>query len=55
MYLLLFCLQFAKAHGTKEGEQDKKPEEGSKRGGMAAILEGPPKPKMYQAVTVTEK
>lgn len=48
-------LQFAKAHGQSQGEQQQsKPKEGSKRGGMADLLEGPPKPKMFQAVTVTE-
>ena len=48
------AIQFAKAHGTSEGEKDKKPEHGSKRGGMAELLDGPPKPRFYEAVTVTE-
>ncbi|DBB13897.1 TPA: hypothetical protein ACH3X3_000884 [Trebouxia sp. C0006] len=46
---------FAKAHGTGQGEQDKKPEHGSKRAGMAELLDGPPKPRFYEAVTVTEQ
>ncbi|DBA79839.1 TPA: hypothetical protein ACH3X2_007676 [Trebouxia sp. C0005] len=46
--------KFAKAHGTSQGEQDKKPEHGSKRAGMAELLDGPPKPRFYEAVTVTE-
>ncbi|KAL0018152.1 hypothetical protein WJX77_004275 [Trebouxia sp. C0004] len=45
---------FAKAHGTSQGEPDKKPEHGSKRAGMAELLDGPPKPRFYEAVTVTE-
>ncbi|DBA86701.1 TPA: hypothetical protein ACH3X1_005151 [Trebouxia sp. C0004] len=47
-------MQFAKAHGTSQGEPDKKPEHGSKRAGMAELLDGPPKPRFYEAVTVTE-
>ena len=51
-------MQFAKAHGTsqdKKPEQEKKPEPGSKRAGMAELLDGPPKPRFYEAVTVTNK
>ena len=48
------AIQFAKTHGTSQGEQDKKPEHGSKRAGMAELLDGPPKPRFYEAVTVTE-
>lgn len=46
-------LQFVKAHGKSEGAQGEKPKE-SKRAGMAELLDGPPKPRMYEAVTVTE-
>lgn len=41
------------AHGKSEGAQGEKPKE-SKRAGMAELLDGPPKPRMYEAVTVTE-
>lgn len=53
--LRLVYPQFAKAHGKTEGEQQAKPQEGSKRAGMGALLEGPPKAKLYAAVTATEK
>ena len=49
-----FHTQFAKAHGTTKGEEENKPEQGSKRGGMAELLDGPPKQRFYEAVTVTE-
>ena len=39
-----FFLQFAKAHGAKQGEEHK-PAAQEKRKGMADLLEGPPKPK----------
>lgn len=51
---------FAKAHGTTQGVQEKKPEQekkqehGKKREGMAAFMDGPPKPRFYEAITVTE-
>lgn len=49
-----FCnMQFSKAHGKSEGAQGEKPKE-NKRAGMAELLDGPPKPRMYEAVTVTE-
>ena len=50
---ILRILQFAKAHGKSEEAQGEKPKE-SKRTGMAELLDGPPKPRMYEAVTVTE-
>ena len=54
MQKLLYS-QFAKAHGKTEGEQQAKPSESSKRAGMGALLEGPPKAKLYTAVTAAEK
>jgi heme-degrading monooxygenase HmoA len=45
--------QFAQAHGAKEGEEQPKKQE--KRSSMAEMLEGPPRPRFYQAVTTTEK
>ncbi|KAL0024752.1 hypothetical protein WJX79_002148 [Trebouxia sp. C0005] len=47
-------ISFAKAHGTSQGEQDKKPEHGSKRAGMAELLDGPPKPRCDLVRLVTD-
>ncbi|KAL3145328.1 hypothetical protein ABBQ38_001588 [Trebouxia sp. C0009 RCD-2024] len=44
---------FAKAHGKSEGAHGEKPKE-SKRSGMAELMDGPPRPRFYEAVTVTE-
>ena len=46
-------MQFAKAHGKSEDAQGEKPKD-NKRAGMAELLEGPPKARLYEAVTVTE-